>query len=64
MKTIRNEVRPIGFVTVELTENEVQTLIGVFEEICYLKDRHITESLGGTRKELYDQFKFLININK
>lgn len=56
MKIIKNEIRPIGFVTLELNENEVQTLIGVFEEIAYLHRRPFEDILG-TRGDLYNALK-------
>lgn len=52
MMILKNEIRPIGFVTLELNENEVQTLIGLFEDICFLKQMPLSE-LKGTRSEIY-----------
>jgi hypothetical protein len=56
MKVLKNEIRPIGFITLELNENEVHTLIGVFEEICYLQRRHF-DDIKGTRGDIYSALK-------
>lgn len=56
MKVLKNEIRPIGFITLELTENEVQTLIGAFEEIAYIHRRPFEEILG-TRGDIYNALK-------
>lgn len=50
MKIIKNEIRPIGFVTLELNENEVQILLGLFEQIESLMQNPLYHQ--GTRGDI------------
>jgi hypothetical protein len=60
MKIISNQIRPVGYITIELSENEVQTIISAFEEVCYMRNRPYDEILG-TRREVYDKLKEAID---
>lgn len=62
MKTIKNEIRPIGFVTLELNENEVQTIIGCIDEIYMYRGQPAT-NMAGTRRDIYDALKELLKKN-
>lgn len=59
MKVIKNEIRPIGFVTIEFNENEVQTLIGVIDQICMYRQMPMG-SMKGTVGDLYEKLNDLI----
>ena len=59
MKLIKNEIRPVGYCTLELSETEVQTIIGVFQENCYLK-RVSFEEMQGRREEIYNMLNKII----
>lgn len=59
MEIIKNEIRPIGFVTIELNENEVQTIIGVMDELCMYKREPYGEIMG-TRGVIYNALKKLL----
>lgn len=63
MKTIKNEIRPIGFVTLELNENEITTIIGALEELCFITRRPLEEMMG-TRQDIYDTLKELVSLKK
>lgn len=63
MQVIKNEIRPIGFVTIELNENEVQTIIGAFDEIAMLR-RYPYGEVMGNRGEIYRTLKQLLEIKK
>lgn len=54
MRIIQNEIRPVGYITLELSENEVKSIVGVFEEICHIKNMPY-ESIIGTRAEIYNK---------
>ena len=60
MKIIRDEIRPIGFLTIEMSENELQAITGAFEELCYIK-RITFKEMGGIRQEVYDCFQKHLN---
>ena len=63
MKTIKNEIRPIGFVTLELNEKEITTIMGALEELCFYKRRPFEEMMG-TRQEIYNTLKDLVSFEK
>ena len=60
MKIIRNEIRPVGFVSLELNENEVQTILGVFEQLEVLMNNQ--DYHKGTRGEIKRTLNELINL--
>lgn len=60
MKTINKTIRPIGFVTIELNEAELQSLIDTMEQIQCLTCQ---PEIMGIRGELYKQFKSLLQTN-
>ncbi len=62
MKIIKNEVRPIGYVTVELNEIEIQTILSMYEELCYIKEIPF-DGMYGTRQELYQSMKEALSTN-
>lgn len=52
MLIIKNEIRPVGYCTIELSENEIHILLGVFEDLCTLRQLPFTEQKG-TRGDIY-----------
>lgn len=61
MRVLKNEIRPIGFVTIELNENEVQTLIGCIDEIAMYR-REPYGQVMGNRGEIYNKLKEVLKI--
>lgn len=62
MKVIKNEIRPIGFATIELNENEILTILGVFDQLAmYMQDHNYHK---GTRKEIQDLLHSLVVTKK
>lgn len=59
MKIIKNEVRPIGYCTIEFSEVEIQTIIGVIEEVQFYK-RQTFEEIMGIRGDVYKKLKELL----
>ncbi len=62
MKTIKNEIRPEGYAIFELSHKEINTLISLFEDMCWIKNIPFTE-INGTRKEIYDQLNEALSKN-
>lgn len=59
MQIIKNEIRPVGFVTLEMTVEEIQTILGMLDEISYLYARP-ADKMYGTRREIYETLKELV----
>jgi hypothetical protein len=60
MKVTNKTIRPIGFVTIELNEVELQSIVDTMEQIqCLLQQTEIM----GIRGELYKEFKSLLKTN-
>lgn len=57
MKIINKSIRPIGFITVELNEIELQSLIETFEQLQMILNQ---SEIKGIRGELYKTFKELL----
>ena len=64
MKIINNEIRPVGYVTFELSEAEIQSIIGTMEQLQMLRNQPYGE-MKGIRGDLYQMFtKVLTKHNK
>lgn len=63
MKVIKNEIRPIGFVTIELNENEVHTIIGCMDEIAMYRREPYGKAMGN-RGEIYNKLKALLSTSQ
>ena len=59
MKIIKNEIRPIGYIVIELSEVEIQEIIGVIEEVQFCRNMPF-EKIGGIRQEIYEKMKELL----
>lgn len=55
MKIIKNEIRPIGYVTIELSEAEIQSIVGSLEEISMYRNMPYGE-MKGIRGDIYAKF--------
>lgn len=63
MKIISNQVRPVGYVTLELDTAELQCLYDLFWEVSAMHRRPI-EDLMGKRGEIYQEIAKLIEIKQ
>jgi hypothetical protein len=61
MKIIRNEIRPVGYVTIELQEHEVQAIISCLDEIYMYRGKPITD-MAGSRRDIYDALIALLKV--
>lgn len=52
MTIIKNEVRPVGYCILEFTEEEIQVLVSLFEDMQVLKQRSF-DDMPGIRGEIY-----------
>lgn len=59
MKTIKSEIRPIGYCTLEVSEAEVQTIIGCIEELQMYKNRPF-EDIKGIRRDVYEHLRAIL----
>lgn len=48
MKIIRQEIRPVGYCSIEFNESEIQSIVGCIEELQLYKNRPF-EEIGGIR---------------
>lgn len=63
MKIIKNEVRPVGYCILELTVEEAQCLINLFEDFQEILNRPFTE-IGGIRGDIYKSLCEIVNIKQ
>lgn len=54
MEIKAKSIRPIGFVTIEFDEVELQTIMSEFEDNCRIMNRPL-DCMGGIRQKLYNQ---------
>ena len=60
MKIITQQIRPVGYCTLELSETEIQTIIGCIEELQQYKNRPM-EDIGGIRQDIYIALKKILS---
>jgi len=61
MKIVNNSIRPIGFITVELNEVELQSIVETMEQVQHILRQ---PEIMGIRGELYKEFKSLLAVKK
>lgn len=61
MNIIKQEIRPIGYCTLELSEAEIQSIVGCIEEIQMIKNIPL-DKVFGLRGDIYFKLKELLKI--